>query len=68
MYSCMLAVGHFVQECVWVSRNCGSKVRGSAGNKATGRGLQQEVWQMFEVFSRKWHRSVIMLAGCGVVV
>jgi len=64
----MLSFGNFGQECVWVSRNWGSKVRGSAGNKSGGRGVEQEVWQMCEVFSRKWHRSVIVLAGCGVVV
>ena len=68
MYSCILAVGHFGQECVWVSRNCGRKVRGSEGNGAAGRGVQQEVWQKCEFFSKKWHRSLIVLAGCGVVM
>ena len=53
MYSCILAVGHFGQECVWVSKNCVSKVRGSAGNEAAGRGLQQDVWQKCEDFQQE---------------
>jgi len=53
---------------VWVSRNWGSKVRGSAGNEAAGRGLQQEVWQKCEVFSRMRGSSVRVLAGSGAGV